>query len=190
MHCCSNDWHFQLQESHSRGRVASSSSNVTQNRRSRMAGLTGLEIRIGTEQDTELIRSIHLELKRPSRDRYLAGEYLIAWLEGVAIGCAATSVFGEGGYFYGLAVRRTWQRKGIGGELMEARIEALRALRAEYAVALAMFWNSRFFRNHGFQPVKRQILPASALHHSDLRNPALRRSAVMLKWLRQTEGLN
>jgi N-acetylglutamate synthase-like GNAT family acetyltransferase len=176
-----------FQESHSRGRAASASFNVAQNRSFRMTGLIGVEIRIGREQDAELIRSIHLELKRPSRDHYLANAYLVAWLKGEAIGCAATSVFADGGYFYGLAVRRAWQRQGIGGQLMEARIGALRALRAEYAVALAMFWNSRFFRSYGFEPVKREKLPASALHHPDLRNPALRRSAVMLRWLRPTE---
>jgi N-acetylglutamate synthase-like GNAT family acetyltransferase len=149
--------------------------------------LNGLEIRKASKQDCELIRSIQLGLKRPLRDEYRVSEYLIAWRGEMAVGCAATSVCKEGGYFYGLAVKREWQRQGIGGHLMEARIEALRALHAEYAVALAMFWNSRFFRSHGFAPVKRDLLPASALHHGDLTDPAYRRSAAMLLWLQHAE---
>jgi N-acetylglutamate synthase-like GNAT family acetyltransferase len=152
--------------------------------------LIAVEIRAAaSERDVELIRSIHVELNRPLRDAYWASEYLIAWLDGLAVGCAATTVYAEGGYFYGLAVRRGWRRQGIGGQLMEARIGALRALGAEYAVALAMFWNSRFFRSHGFEPVKREVLPTSAMHHLDLVNPAYRRSAVMLRRLRRTEEL-
>jgi predicted N-acetyltransferase YhbS len=87
----------------------------------------------------------------------------------------------EGSYFYGLSVRRKWQRQGIGSLLMEARLDATRSGHAEYAVALVMFWNSRFFRKHGFTPVKRNLLPESALHHPDLTNPAYTRSAAMLR---------
>jgi N-acetylglutamate synthase-like GNAT family acetyltransferase len=144
-----------------------------------------VEIRIARVQDCDLIQALQRELSRPLREQYCAREYLIAWREGIAVGCAATSLHQNGGYFYGLAVKREWQRQGIGGQLMEARVDALLDLRAEYAVALAMFWNSRFFRNHGFAPVKRSDLPLSASCHEDLSNPAYRRSAVMLRNLKQ-----
>jgi N-acetylglutamate synthase-like GNAT family acetyltransferase len=130
--------------------------------------------------DSDTIYKIHRELRRPSRTDCDPNEYLIAWHDGIALGCAGTALFAEGGYFYGLAVRRAWQRQGIGSRLMEARLDMLRALHAEYAVAMMMFWNSRFFRKHGFAPVKRNLLPLSALHHPDLTNPLYRRSAVML----------
>jgi len=144
-----------------------------------------VEILKAREQDCGLICAIQRELKRPLRDQYSTSEYLIAWHDGVAVGCAATALHQNGGYFYGLAVKREWQRQGIGGQLMEARVDALLNLRMEYAVALAMFWNSRFFRNHGFVPVKRSDLPPSASYHADLSNPAYRRSAVMLRYLKQ-----
>jgi N-acetylglutamate synthase-like GNAT family acetyltransferase len=142
-----------------------------------------VEIRVAREQDCELIRKIQVDLKRPVRADYRAGEYLIAWHGNVAIGCAATSMQPGGGYFYGLAVKREWQRKGIGSQLMEARLDSLRAVHAGYAVALVMFWNSRFFRAHGFAPFKRGELALLGASHSDLTNPVFLRSAVMLRGL-------
>jgi N-acetylglutamate synthase-like GNAT family acetyltransferase len=151
--------------------------------------LIQVEIRKGTKHDCDTIREIQRELRRPWRTECSASEYLIAWRGGAAVGCAATALHAEGGYFYGLAVRREWQRQGIGSQLMEARLDALRALQGDYAVALAMFWNSRFFRRHGFAPVKRNLLPASALHHPDLTNPAYARSAAMLRSLEHSRAL-
>jgi N-acetylglutamate synthase-like GNAT family acetyltransferase len=142
-----------------------------------------VEIRAARDQDSELIRKIQVDLKRPVRAGYSAGEYLIAWHGNVAIGCAATSPQPGGGYFYGLAVKREWQRKGIGGQLMRARLDRLRTVRAGYAVALVMFWNSRFFRAHGFAPFKRGELSLLGANHSDLTNPVFLRSAVMLRGL-------
>jgi N-acetylglutamate synthase-like GNAT family acetyltransferase len=144
-----------------------------------------VDIRQAREQDCEQIRSIHCKINRPLREQYRVGEFLIAWAEESAIACAATAVHLEGGYFYGLAVKREWQRRGVGSELMEARLVALRRLEAEYAIALVMFWNSRFFRKHGFAPVKRSDLAPSAWGHADLTNPAFRRSAVMLRSLKR-----
>lgn len=149
-----------------------------------------VEILRGIDPDSDTIREIQRELRRPSRSDWKPSEYLIAWRDGTAVGCAATAFHGEGGYFYGLAVRREWQRQGIGSQLMEARLDALRFLHAEYAVALVMFWNSRFFRKHGFTPVNRNLLPASALHHADLTNPAYARSATMLRPITSSEALS
>jgi N-acetylglutamate synthase-like GNAT family acetyltransferase len=139
-----------------------------------------IEITKAREQDCDTIRKIQSELRRPFRADCKASEYLIAWLDGTAVGCAGTALHLDGSYFYGLAVKREWQRQGIGSQLMAARFQAIRALQLEYAVALVMFWNSRFFRKHGFTPVKRNLLPASALHHADLIDPAYARSAAML----------
>jgi N-acetylglutamate synthase-like GNAT family acetyltransferase len=148
-----------------------------------------IEIIKATEQDHETIGEIQRELRRPLRTDCRASEYLIAWLDGTAVGCAGMALYLEGSYFYGLAVRREWQRHGIGSQLMEARLDAVHALQAEYAVALVMFWNSRFFRKHGFTPVKRNLLPASALHHPDLMNPAYAKSAAMLRSIKTSKAL-
>jgi N-acetylglutamate synthase-like GNAT family acetyltransferase len=82
-----------------------------------------VEIRPATEADCGQIRAIHEELRRPRRESYEAKEYLLAWIEGVAVGCAATTAHEDGVYFHGLAVRKGWQRKGVGGELMQGRCE-------------------------------------------------------------------
>lgn len=138
------------------------------------------------EQDAALIAAIHLELHRPPpRQKYRTSEFLIAWHQDMAVGCAGTALNLEGGYFYGLAVRRDWQRQGIGGKLMEARLLALGALHLRYAVALAMFWNGRFFRKYGFAPMRRSELPESASVHLELRDPTYGRSAVMFRRLEQ-----
>jgi N-acetylglutamate synthase-like GNAT family acetyltransferase len=142
------------------------------------------EIRKASKTDLNHIQAIHRELNRPPRDSYPHEEFLIAWIDGEAIGCAGASVYQDGGYFYGLAVRRDWQKQGVGGKLMQARIDALSGTGAHYAIALVMFWNSRFFRKFGFAPIKRELLPSSATFHADIKNPSLRRSAVMLRSMR------
>ena|SRR5215831_732001 len=142
-----------------------------------------IEICRATIQESEIIGEIHRQLNRPHRSECNANEYLIAWCHGEPVGCAATSLHAEGAYFYGLAVRRRWQHNGVGSQLMQARLDALPATQTEYAVALVMFWNSRFFRKHGFSPVKRTLLPVSALYHSDLTDPSYVRSATMLRWI-------
>jgi N-acetylglutamate synthase-like GNAT family acetyltransferase len=144
-----------------------------------------VEIYQATAKDISSIRAIHSDLKRPLRPTYPASEYLLARKDGDVVGCAGTCLYEDGAYFYGLAVKRAWQRQGIGSQLMKARLEVAEAVQVDYAVALAMFWNTRFFRKHGFAPVKKPLLPASALFHSDLTDPVYRRSATMLRLLRE-----
>ena len=144
---------------------------------------TPLEIRPASTQDLRRIHEIHAELNRPARDTYLVEEFLIGWIGDEPIGCAGTSVYQDGAYFYGLAVRRKWQKQGIGSQLMKARIDILRELPTQYVVALVMFWNSRFFRKFGFAPIRRDQMPLSASVYSDLVNPSLKRSAVMIRSL-------
>lgn len=142
------------------------------------------EIRSASIEDERHLHDIHQELNRPMRNVYLANEFLVAWLDEEAIGCAGTALYQDGAYFYGLAVRKQWQRQGVGTQLMQARIDLLGGTTVSYAVALVMFWNSRFFRKFGFTPIKRHLLPKSAIFHSDLTNPLLRRSAVMVRSVR------
>ena len=76
--------------------------------------------------------------------------------------------------------------KALGYRRISIMTNGRRSGHFPYAVALAMFWNSRFFRAHGFVPVKRSELPPEAACHAELADPAFRRSAVMLR--RLTEG--
>jgi N-acetylglutamate synthase-like GNAT family acetyltransferase len=142
-----------------------------------------VEIYQATAQDISSISAIHRDLKRPLRPTYPASEFLLARKDGDIVGCAGACIYKDGAYFYGLAVKRDRQRQGIGSQLMKARLEVAESAQVDYAIALAMFWNSRFFRKHGFAPVKKTLLPASAQFHSDLADPAYRRSAAMFRLL-------
>ena len=142
-----------------------------------------ISIRPATEEDWAVIRGIHEDLRRPLRTNCYPLEFLIAWRDGVGVGCAGTARNSEGAYFYGLAVKRSCQRKGIGSALMTARIESLDGSHLKYAFALAMFWNSRFFRKFGFTSLNRSDLPASATTHTDLAEGAFKRSCVMFRRL-------
>ena len=146
-----------------------------------------VEIRRASPLDLSQIRAIHQELNRPTRGPYAHGDFLIAWKGKEPIGCAGTSVYEDAAYFYGLAVRRDWQKQGIGSQLMQARIDVLRGAGIRYAVALVMFWNCRFFREFGFSPIRRELLPSSASVYSDITNPLLKRSAVMIRSLPGSE---
>jgi N-acetylglutamate synthase-like GNAT family acetyltransferase len=137
-------------------------------------------IRKATDADFSQIKAIQEELKRPTRQLLNASHFLVAETDRLLVGCAATSSHGDSAYFYGLAVRKAWQRQGLGGQLMEARLAGL-GTGIQYAIALVMFWNSRFFRKFLFAPIKRTEIPPSAQVHSDLTDPAFRRSAVMLR---------
>jgi N-acetylglutamate synthase-like GNAT family acetyltransferase len=142
-----------------------------------------IEIRRASILELNQITAIHRELNRPARASYSSEEFLIAWKDDEPIGCAGTSMHGDGAYFYGLAVRREWQKQGVGSQLMQARLNALHDTKSRFAVALVMFWNSRFFRKFGFLPIRRELLPPSAAVYSDITNPSLRRSAVMIRFL-------
>ena len=142
-----------------------------------------ISIRPATQEDCPLIRGIQVELNRPPRADLRAAEFLIALCDGTGVACAGTARNQEGAYFYGLAVRRSCQKKGIGSALMAARLDSLSGSHLKYAFALVMFWNSRFFRKFGFAPVKRRDLPASALTNSDLANVGFKRSSVMFRAL-------
>lgn len=146
-----------------------------------------IQVLNAAEHNREEICRIHMVLNRPARACYDPTEYFIAWRDGVAVGCAGMRLWGDYGYFYGLAVVRSCQRLGIGSLLMNARLDAMRNQQAKYAIALAMFWNARFFRKHGFVPIKRSELPNSALYHCDLTNPLYKRSAVMIRPIENTK---
>jgi N-acetylglutamate synthase-like GNAT family acetyltransferase len=108
-------------------------------------------------------------------------EFLIARVDEILVGSAATSPNKEGGYFYGLAVRREWQNRGIGSALMMRRLDDLEKSGRSYAVALVMFWNSSFFRHFGFTPVPRISLPLSSKVHPELLDAKFKRSSTMVR---------
>jgi len=85
------------------------------------------------------------------------------------------------GHLYGLAVRKEFQRKGIGTALTEARMERVRASHGSQGVALAMFWNIGFFKRLGFETVRRRDLVTAILALPDFVDVRYRHSAVVVR---------
>ncbi len=136
-------------------------------------------IRPADSTDVPQIRHLYHRAGRPRRPCVRFAEYIIAEDEGHVVGCAAVRSVGNGGYLYGLCVHPDWRCRGIGSALTKARLRRVASKGGGPAVALAMFWNVRFFRRLGFALAKRDRLPRIWRRVSDLSNPTYRRSAVM-----------
>jgi len=95
------------------------------------------------------------------------------------IGCAAVRKNGNVGYLYGLAVEKAWRRRGIGHALTRERLNWLRAEAAKSAYVLAMFWNVRFFKKHGFELADRSLLRELAHLYDDFSQSWSARSALL-----------
>jgi N-acetylglutamate synthase-like GNAT family acetyltransferase len=136
-----------------------------------------------TEAEVDSIRQIYSDLHRPVRARLILEDYLVAIEDGLVKGCAAVQLVplenGHPGYLYGLAVRKPFQKQGIGRALTEARVERILGAGGYQAVALAMFWNVNFFRRLGFVTVRRDNLPLWTAGLSDFQELRYRRSAVV-----------
>jgi len=135
-------------------------------------------VRLASPADRAAIREIHESLHRPRR-RIRIAEYLIAEDNDRILGCAAVRIFSNGGYLYGLAVRRDSQRAGVAAGLTHARLQAVRNSGGDLAVVMAMFWNVGFFRKLGFAIIRRDELPPAIRRLADFRNPLYKRSAVL-----------
>lgn len=141
------------------------------------------EIRPAAHSDIAWIRSFVVLTRRPARATIHCCEYFVAQRAQERVGCAAVERLAEGGYLYGLAVHANHRRCGIGSALTRARVDRVRAWNGKFAVALAMFWNLRFFRALGFNNVSKALLPTAVTRLDDFRSPRLRHSAAVLKLL-------
>ena len=135
--------------------------------------------------DISQIQESYLALRRPKRPDLRLEDYLVARHCGSLVGCAAVQLVmldsGLEGYLYGLAVRKEFQRKGIGAALTEARMERVRANDGTRGIALAMFWNIGFFKKLGFETVRRHDLLPAILELPDFVDVRYRRSAVVVR---------
>lgn len=108
-------------------------------------------IRRATKEDKEPLQELQRRLNRPSRSDSVITEYFVAVSGQALVGCAAVRKQGEIGYLYGLVVDKSWRRRGIGHSLTQARLDWLVKQDVALAFVMAMFWNVRFFRKHGFE---------------------------------------
>jgi len=91
-----------------------------------------------------------MRVSRPLRSDSVITEYFVAVSAQGIVGCAAVRKQDNLGYLYGLAVDKSWRRKGIGHTLTQKRLDWLRAQDVALAFVMSMFWNVRFFKKHGF----------------------------------------
>jgi len=136
-------------------------------------------IRRAIPSDLEGVDQLQRRLKRPLRSDSVISEYFVAVVEQRIVGCAAVRKRGGVGYLYGLAVEKPWRRMGIGHALTEMRLEWLRARSIVSAFVLAMFWNIRFFKKHGFHLTSREKGKELKHLHSDFADPWSTRSALL-----------
>jgi N-acetylglutamate synthase-like GNAT family acetyltransferase len=143
------------------------------------------DVSAARSDDLREIQAIYIALRRPQRPKVRLEDYFVALQGGSLVGCAAVQLVamdsGLEGYLYGLAVRREFQRQGIGAALTEARIERVQASHGTRVTALAMFWNVAFFKRLGFETVKRHDLLPAILELSDFVDVRYRRSAVVVR---------
>lgn len=143
--------------------------------------LVQFEIRSACRADLAQIQDLYRSMRRPLRPILAAEEYLVASVQEKVVGCAGTHLLEGAGYLYGLAVSREYQRHGIGSSLTEARVDRVARSGGTTAIALAMFWNLRFFRSVGFELIRRADLPVCFSSIDDFKKPALSRSCVVAR---------
>src|SRR5260370_18934447 len=145
-----------------------------------MRRLPHVQYRIQSAADSDLdhIQQLYTRMRRPTRAVLRAEEYLVASVGDRFVGCAGAHLVDGAGYLYGLAVMPEFQKQGMGSALTLGRVERVASAGGKFAVALAMFWNLRFFRKLGFDLIRRVDLPAAVSDLADFRSPQLKRSCI------------
>jgi amino-acid N-acetyltransferase len=131
--------------------------------------------------DREQILNLYACTGRPPRAHLDLSEYFVARVEAKVVGCAGIHRFDSGGYFFGLTVDREYRRQGIGAALTRTAVDGVHSSGGEFVIALAMFWNVRFFQNLGFHLTPRRDLPKVIQQLADFQDPTYRRSSVLFQ---------
>ena len=136
------------------------------------------KIRSASEEDWSAILALQNSLNRPVRADSVATEFVVAITDSI-VGCGAVRKRGGLGYLYGLAVSKKWRKQGIGHALTQQRLDWLRVQGVTSVFVLAMFWNIKFFRKHGFELVPKSLLPSLLHLHGDFSQHWSARSALL-----------
>jgi N-acetylglutamate synthase-like GNAT family acetyltransferase len=136
-------------------------------------------IRRATTGDREGIAELQERLHRPSRTDSATLEYFVAECDHKIVGCAAVRKQNRLGYLYGLVVDKPWRRKGLGHSLTQKRLDWLRDEDTLSVYVLAMFWNIKFFKKHGFTLANKGKAHGLAELHSDFDDRWSSRSALL-----------
>ena len=142
-------------------------------------------IRRATEADSEAIANFLERQHRPKRSDSVVSEYFIAESLGKIVGCVAAQDKGRFGYLYGLAVEKSWRRRGIGHALTQHGLDWLREKGADSVFTLVMFWNIRFVKQHGFELADRHMKQDLGNLHQDFIDKWNARSVLLVADLRK-----
>jgi N-acetylglutamate synthase-like GNAT family acetyltransferase len=140
---------------------------------------TDFVIRKATRLDFVKISKLNTLTKRPQRTDAQFREYFVAEMATEIVGCAALRCRRNSGYLYGLTVHPRWRRHGIGHSLTKNRLETIRDKRLKTAFVFAMFWNVKFFKQHGFRLTDRKRASQLQWLHKDFEEDWCRRSALL-----------
>jgi N-acetylglutamate synthase-like GNAT family acetyltransferase len=137
-------------------------------------------IRKATSSDLDAVTDIQKRTNRPARSDSVVSEYFVAVSGLRIVGCAAVRKRAKIGYLYGLAVDKAWRRQGIGHALTCVRLNWLCTQRATSALVLAMFWNVKFFKKHGFILTNKSTFARLERLHRDFSDRWSTRSALLV----------
>ena len=137
-------------------------------------------IRKAKSKDLDAVTDLQNRTNRPARSDSVVSEYFVAVSGLRIVGCAAVRKRGKVGYLYGLAVDKAWRRQGIGHTLTRARLDWLCTQRATSALVLAMFWNVKFFKMHGFILTSKRAFAGLERLHRDFSDRWSTRSALLV----------
>lgn len=139
----------------------------------------GWLIRRASKSDSRAIARLHRALNRPKRTDSVPSEFFVAEVSARIVGCAGVRKWDCFGYLYGLGVDKSWRRQGIGHALTQRRLDWLREAGASSAFVLAMFWNIRFFKKHGFKSANRAMKQGLGCIHRDFSESWSSRSVLL-----------
>jgi N-acetylglutamate synthase-like GNAT family acetyltransferase len=145
----------------------------------REAAHSSWSVRRAHAGDLQAITELQKVTHRPPRSDSPISEYLIAESDRKIIGCAAVRMRDSAGYLYGLTVEKMCRRRGVGHALTQRRIEWLRDESALVAYVLAMFWNIKFFKKHGFVLKNKSNARELEHLHRDFTESWCNRSALL-----------
>jgi N-acetylglutamate synthase-like GNAT family acetyltransferase len=137
-------------------------------------------IRRATAADCKGVDDLQKRSHRPLRSDSVILEYFVAVSsDHKIVGCAAVRKRKNLAYLYGLVVDKPWRRKGLGHALTQRRLDWLRDENVLSVFVMAMFWNTRFFRKHGFTLADKQKVNELAQLHRDFSDRWSNRSALL-----------
>jgi N-acetylglutamate synthase-like GNAT family acetyltransferase len=140
---------------------------------------TRLSFRRAVRSDARGIGRLQSLSRRPKRADSRVCDYFVVEQDEVIVACAGLRCRRGVGYLYGLTVHPRWRRHGIGHALTSRRLDVLRKRNLDDAYVLAMFWNVRFFKSHGFRLIDRKNARDLAWLHSDFSEAWCRHSALL-----------